>query len=122
MTQIRKSPIKTMLAAFALAIMFIAGGLTTATPAFAIDLQTARAKGLVGETQSGYVAAVRSPSGEVAKLIAKVNSARRARYRQLAQRNNLRVEEVASVTAPRIISALPAGSYFQAGSGGWRRK
>lgn len=108
----------------ALAAAFIGATLlfSSPTPAVAIDLQSARSTGLVGETLSGYVAPVTSPSGEVSKLVADVNAARRAEYIKLAKRNNVRVEEVAALTAQRIINSLPGGAYFQASSGGWRRK
>ena len=109
----------------ALAAVFLAAALafSSPNPAAAIDLQAAtRSGGLVGETLSGYVAPVTSPSGGVSKLVADVNSARRAQYIKLAKRNNVRVEEVAALTAQRIIDSLPGGAYFQATSGGWRRK
>jgi len=107
-----------------LAAVFLAAALafSSPNPAAAIDLQAARSGGLVGETLSGYVAPVTSPSGGVSKLVADVNSARRAQYIKLAKRNNVRVEEVAALTAQRIIDSLPGGAYFQATSGGWRRK
>lgn len=108
----------------ALVAVFLAAALafSSPSPAVAIDLQSARSGGLVGETLSGYVAPVTSPSGEVSKLVAHVNSARRAQYVKLAKRNNVRVEAVAALTAQRIIDSLPGGAYFQATSGGWRRK
>lgn len=114
--------IRFSLAALAAAIFATALALSSPTPAVAIDLQSARSSGVVGETLSGYVAPVKSPSGEVSKLVASVNAARRAEYIKLAKRNNVRVEEVAALTAQRIIDSLPGGAYFQASSGGWRRK
>ena len=50
----------------ALAAVFLAAALafSSPNPAAAIDLQAARSGGLVGETLSGYVAPVTSPSGE----------------------------------------------------------
>jgi uncharacterized protein YdbL (DUF1318 family) len=109
-------------AALAALSLAVALAFLSPNPAAAIDLQAARSGGLVGETLSGFVAPVTSPSGEVSKLVADINSARRAEYIKLAKRNNLRVEEIAALAAHRIIDSLPSGAYFQASSGGWRRK
>lgn len=114
--------IRFSLAALTAVIVAMALAFSTPSPAVAIDLQSARSSGLIGETLSGYVAPVTSPTGEVSKLVADVNAARRAEYLKLAKRNNVRVEEVATLTAQRIIDSLPGGAYFQASSGGWRRK
>ena len=46
-------------------------------PAYSIDLQTAKKQGLVGESPSGYLEAVKSPSAETKTLIDSINSRRR---------------------------------------------
>lgn len=91
-------------------------------PAAAISLNAARAQGLVGETRSGYLAPVRSPSGEVQALIDKVNAKRRNHYRSIASRNGVGIEEVGRITAEKLINGLPRGVYFQAPDGAWRKK
>ena len=91
-------------------------------PASAIGLDAARAKGLVGETLSGYLAPVSKPSGDVQKLVDRVNSGRRDHYRSIARRNGVGVEEIGRLTAQKLINALPSGAYYQASNGRWRRK
>jgi len=48
-----------------------------ALPAFALDLHSARAAGMVVETPDGYIAAAK-PSPEVNALVADVNAKRKA--------------------------------------------
>lgn len=54
-----------------------------AVPASALDLAQARSQGLVKETASGYLVAVK-PSAEVNKLVKNVNKGRKAAYQKLA--------------------------------------
>ena len=55
--------------------------------AWAIDIRDAKAQGLVGEANTGYIAAVKSPaSAEVRALLADVNAKRKAQFEATAQR------------------------------------
>ena len=54
--------------------------------AWAIDIQTAKEQGLVGEANTGYLAAVGTPSAEVKALIAEVNEKRKAEFERTAQK------------------------------------
>jgi len=54
-----------------------------AVPAYALDLAQAKSQGLVKETSSGYLAAVK-PSADVNSLVQKINSGRKAAYQKLA--------------------------------------
>jgi len=54
--------------------------------AWAIDLHSAKAQGLVGEANSGYLAAVKKPvSNEIKALIADVNAKRKAKFQNTAR-------------------------------------
>lgn len=105
-----------------------AAALTTAVlmglagPVFAISLDAARAQGLVGETMSGYIAPVQSPSADVQALVNQVNAQRRAHYQSIAGRNGVGIEEVGRLTAEKIINGLPGGAFFQSANGAWRQK
>jgi len=106
-----------MFALTALAMIALGPG-----PASAISLNAARASGLVGETRSGYLAPVQSPSRDVEALINKVNAKRRDHYRSIASRNGVGIDEVARLTAQKLINGLPSGAYYQAPNGNWQRK
>ena len=54
--------------------------------AWAIDIRDAKDQGLVGEANSGYIAAVQSTSSaEVRALIADVNNKRKAKFAETAK-------------------------------------
>lgn len=53
------------------------------SPAYALDLSSAKSSGLVGETQNGYIGAVK-PSAEVNQLVSSVNSKRRTHYQKIS--------------------------------------
>ena len=79
---------KKIFAAFAL--------LMVVQSAWAIDLRDAKAQGLVGEANTGYLAAVQMPAGaEVRALIAEVNQKRREEFERTAQSTGATVEQVA---------------------------
>jgi uncharacterized protein len=91
-----------------------------AVPAFAIDLGTAKAKGLVGETATGYLAAVK-PSAEVNALVQDINSKRKAQYQKIAGKNKISLEAVEVRAGQKAIGKTPAGQYVNTGAG-WQRK
>lgn len=90
---------------------------------WAIDLATAKAKGLVGEGNNGYLGyVVNPPSGEVKALVSDVNSKRRTIFTSTAKKNNITVEQVAHRFYERAVSATAAGRYYQNTSGNWVKK
>jgi uncharacterized protein len=94
--------------------------LLLATPAFALDLGGAKSKGLVGETSTGYIAAIK-PSGDVNALVMDINSQRKAHYQKIAKKNNISLEAVEVRAGQKAIGKTPAGQYINSG-GGWKKK
>lgn len=94
--------------------------------AFAQDassLATAKAHGLIGETQNGFVAAVApSPSPEIAAMVEQVNAARLANYREVAARNGTPLEQVESLAGAKLIDLTPTGQFVQDANGKWVHK
>lgn len=101
--------------------MLVAFGLLAAAPALAMDLQQARSTGIVGETLSGYIAAVK-PSAEANALVAEVNAKRKQEYARISAANSQPVDVVAKLASEQIIAGLPAGSYYQTASGAWKQR
>jgi len=95
--------------------------LLVAQPAFSIDLQTAKDQGLVGETPSGYLAAVKSPSPEVSALIDSINSKRKEKFREIAANNNTSLQAVEQLAGKKAIEKSAPGSYVKVG-GSWQKK
>ena len=92
-----------------------------ASPAFALDLQSARAQGIVGETPAGYIAAIKT-SPEVQAFVDEINAKRRAEYNRISKENNQPVDIVGQIAAERIIGKLEAGQYYQAADGSWKKR
>jgi len=104
------------------AVVFLAWMLALPPAAAALDLETARARGLVGEQTDGYVGLVRGEGDEeVRRLVAEVNAKRRAHYEQIAKQQGAPVEAVASLAGAKLIERMPPGTWI--GDGGrWYQK
>lgn len=91
--------------------------------AFAESLDEAKAKGLVGETQTGYLGSVSpSPSGSIAALVTEINAKRKEQYFAIAQKNGTPISAVEALAAKKAIEATPAGQFVQSASGSWTKK
>jgi len=95
--------------------------LLAAQPAFAIDLQTAKHQGLVGETPDGYLEAVQSPSSEVSALVDSINAQRKQKFKEIAARNDTTLEAVELLAGKKAIEKSAPGSYIKLG-GSWQQK
>jgi len=91
--------------------------------AWAIDLQTAKDQGLVGEANTGYLAAVSKPaSSEVKALIADVNAKRKARFKNTAEKTKTTLPQVSNRFYELAVRRTRAGHYYQDASGKWKKK
>lgn len=92
-----------------------------ALPALAADLHAARAKGLVGETLSGYIAVVKD-TPEAQAVVAEVNAQRRAEYARIAAENGQTADVVGKLASEQIINGLDSGEYYKGPDGSWKRR
>jgi len=91
--------------------------------AYAITLQEAKDQGLIGEQRDGYIGLVLNTApADVAALIRDINGQRRQRYQQIAQQNNISVQQVGALAYERAVAATRSGHYIQNASGSWQRK
>lgn len=91
--------------------------------AWAIDLQDAKSQGLVGEANTGYLAAVQEPaSAEVKALIADVNAKRKAQFERTAKKTNITARQVSNRFYELAIEKTRPGHYYQDASGNWKKK
>jgi uncharacterized protein YdbL (DUF1318 family) len=103
---------------FAMIFMFFA-----VQNAWAIDIHDAKDQGLVGESQSGYLAAVKSPpSAEVNSLIADVNNKRKVQFEKTAQKTSTTLTQVANRFYELAVDKTEAGHYYQDAGGKWVKK
>lgn len=89
-------------------------------PAMALDLDEAKARGLVGEVNSGYIAAVDS-SPEVQKLVDDINQKRREYYQKIADKNGISLLAVEVRAGQKAIEKTERGHLINTGEG-WEKK
>jgi uncharacterized protein len=91
--------------------------------AWATDIGSAKAQGLVGEANSGYLAAVKTPaSADVNALIAEVNAKRKAEFEATATKTGATIEQVAYRFYELAVQKTAAGNYYQDAAGVWQKK
>lgn len=106
----------------ALGLLVAAGVMMiAASPAYAMDLASARASGVVGEKTNGYVAVIKE-SAEADALAAEVNARRKAEYAKISAANSQPISVVAKLAAEQIINKLDSGSMYQNAQGVWVAK
>lgn len=101
--------------------------LCLALPAMAMSLEEAKnalepakSQGLVGETPSGYLAAV--DSGQRASdIVSAINDARREAYKKIAEKHGIAVTKVETVAGKKAVDKTPAGQYIRV-NGSWVKK
>jgi len=102
-------------------LMLTACLLLMTQPAYSIDLQAAKSRGLVGETPSGYLSAVKSPSAETKALIESINLKRKEKYQEIAARNKTSLQTIEQLAGDKAIEKSSPGSYVKQG-GSWQKK
>jgi len=94
-----------------------------APAAWAIDLDSAKARGLVGEANNGYLAAVQTPaSNDVKKLIGAVNEKRREKFVATARKTDATLAQVQIRFYQLAVRNTKPGNYYQDANGSWKKK
>lgn len=89
--------------------------------ALALTLNEARTQGRVGETLNGYLVALKTDAQTLA-LVSDINKARSASYQQLAESNNIPVDDVAKMAGQKLVERAKPGEYVQGINGKWLKK
>lgn len=104
-------------------VLCVSLGVFLPSLAWAINLDTAKAQKLVGETPSGYLAAATSsPSAEVQNLVNSINAQRKAAYQKIAQSNGTSVTDVEKLAGQKAINNTAPGHMVKIPGGGWVQK
>ena len=90
--------------------------------AWAIDIHSAKAQGLVGEAKTGYLAAIGTPNDEVKALVAEVNKKRRAEFQRAAKNTGATLQQVQFRFYQLAVERTKPGHYYQDEGGGWKKK
>ena len=96
-------------------------GTIIAFSAFALSLDEAKAKGLVGERPNGYLGVVNPSNTEAQAVIADVNQKRRQAYEDIAKRNRTDLRSVETLAGEKAIQNTKPGNFVE-GPGGWVKK
>ena len=89
--------------------------------AFALSLEEAKTRGLVGEKRNGYLGVVNPSSQEAQSVVNEVNQKRRQAYEDIAARNKTPLATVEALAGEKAIQNTRPG-YFVEGPGGWTKK
>ena len=93
-----------------------------AMPVTAASLAQAKAAGQVGELMNGYLGLVDPGApADVKAMVNSINAQRRAEYQRIASKNGVPIDEVAKMTAQKVINQSPRGHFVQTPSG-WQRR
>ena len=89
---------------------------------WAMDLDSAKEMGLVGEGINGYLAPVVAGNTEAAALVAEINSKRKAKYMEIAAKQNTELANIEKIAGEKLTQKAAAnGEYYQNAAGNWTR-
>jgi uncharacterized protein YdbL (DUF1318 family) len=87
---------------------------------FAIGLDEAKQKGLVGEKDNGYLGVVLA-NQDAQDLIDDINAKRKAVYIELAEKNGITLQQVEKLAAKKAYDKTNSGHYLWM-NGQWAKK
>ena len=90
-------------------------------PAWALDLDTAKNNGLVGEAPTGYLEPVGAADGATQNLVNSINAKRRAEYEKIAKQRNVNLKDVEKLAGETAINKTRKGNYVKI-NGKWVKK
>lgn len=86
-------------------------------------LGPAKAAGYVGERPDGLLGiVVPNPPEEIPDAVETINAERLERYRAIAVKNNVPLEEVQAAAGAELINRTPTGQYIMTPAGRWAVK
>ena len=98
-------------------------GVLLSCTSFALELQQAKEKGLVGEMANGYLASpLNSPSAEVLALIKDINGKRKAEYIKISTEVGKPLETIELLAGQKAIAKTQTGHYVKPDGQGWQKK
>ena len=89
--------------------------------AYALDLNSARSEGLVGERADGLIGPV-VKNNEIDSLVASINAERMSSYRDIAAKERTKLDAVQAIAgAKQVQKAHENGWYYMDTSGKWKK-
>ncbi len=93
-----------------------------AASAFALDLDSAKSQGLVGEKRDGYLGVVVSGNSAAQTLADSINAKRRDEYKAIAAQNGQSLDVVEKLAAAKAYEMTRSGNYLMDAGGAWVKK
>lgn len=103
-------------------MMALMGAVMFAGAAYALDLDAAKAQGLVGEKRDGYLGVVANGNSEAQALASDINAKRKAEYTRIAGQNGQALNVVEKLAAAKAFEMTRSGNYIQDAGGNWVKK
>ena len=85
------------------------------------NLKAAKNEGLVGETTTGYIAAVGQADSKVRALVRDTNAKRKKHFEKIAAENNVDIKVVEKNFGEKAYAKTQSGHYIQM-NGKWVKK
>ena len=106
--------------AYAVTSMSVGDTAIAQTSSAKARVDAAIAKGIVGETASGYLALVSgSASPEIVNAMNEINIGRKSVYTRLARQQNVQIEVVAALTGEKQLASAAPGTMVMTKAGKW---
>lgn len=103
--------------------ILLATAILIASPfSLALTLDEARNQGLLGENAKGYVELTPRGNEEAKALMAEINSQRKAKYIEIAAKQNTDLAAIEKIAGEKIIEKLDSGRFYQDTNGKWHKK
>jgi uncharacterized protein YdbL (DUF1318 family) len=103
--------------------LFVAAALLVASQfSFALSLDEARDKGMLGENASGYVEMTPRGDASAQVVMDEVNSKRKAKYQSIANQQKTGIKNIEKIAGEKITGKLTSGQFYKDASGKWNKK
>ncbi|MCP9453307.1 MAG: YdbL family protein [Nitrospira sp.] len=103
------------------AIVVVVGAVIYSAVLYALSLEEAKERGLVGERKNGYLGLVDPSNREAQQLVRDINEKRRRAYQDIASRDGMNIGVVESLAGEKAFEKTKPGHYIE-GPGGWMKK
>jgi uncharacterized protein YdbL (DUF1318 family) len=81
--------------------------------ASALDLNSAKDQGLIGELGNGYLGLIAAGNEDAIALAKSINDKRKANYTEIAQKNKTSEKELASIMGKKLLKKAKAGQMIK---------
>jgi uncharacterized protein YdbL (DUF1318 family) len=89
---------------------------------FALSLDEAQTKGLLGENASGYLEMTPRGNEEAKTLMTDINAKRKEKYQSIAIKQKTDLKSIEKIAGEKITAKLKTGEFYKDANGQWHKK